>query len=623
MVTGVLKDWPGNATIQFEWMAPYAITVAEDKARGYDDLTRWEGYGPFTYVELSSPAKLPSVNVQLYNYIHSKNPQQAVHSFLFPMQDWHLRGDFANGKQKGGGRIEQVHMLSAIAWIILLIACINFMNLATARSEKRAKEVGVRKMLGSGKKSLVIQFISEALFMSALAAVISLFIILLALPAFNQLMQKQLSMGLSRPLHIVALCILTVICGLVAGSYPSLYLSSFRPAAVLKGLKIKTGNAAFVRKGLVIVQFTVSVVFIISTIIVYLQIQHVKNRELGFNKDNLVEIDMQHNMQANFPAVKQDLFNTGFIENAAMANHVIIDGGDNDDRFTWAGKMPGSDINISFRKVSPEFISTYGMHIISGRDFTPNALAEKNNIIINRSMARLMGKDGAVGKIIQSPRDQNDGVLENLTVVAVVDDYVFGDMAGNPPPVILFCRPVDWGNFVYVRLKPNTNAGDALAKIEAVMKKDNPGYPLQYRFTDDQFNQKFINETLMSKIAGAFAALAIIISGLGLFGLAAYTAERRVKEIGIRKLLGASITGLTALLSKELLQLVGLSCVVSFPIAGWIMHNWLQNYTYRIDISWWIFVFAGVLAILIAFVTISFQTIRAAIANPVKALRSE
>ena len=623
VVTGVLKDLPENSTLQFEWLSPYEVTIAEDKANGFDDMAQWQGYGPFTYVELSSPEKLSSVNRQLYNYIHSKNATQSVHSFLFPMHDWRLRGDFANGKQTGGGRIEQVRMLSAIAWIILFIACINFMNLSTARSEKRAKEVGVRKVLGSGKKRLILQFISEALCMAALAAVLSLLIVVLALPAFNQLMQKQLSLGLGNPVHIIALCLLTVICGLVAGSYPSLYLSSFKPIAVLKGLKIKTGSAVFIRKGLVVLQFAVSVVFIISTIIIYMQIQHVKNRQLGFNKDNLVEIDMQHDVSQSFPLIKQNLLHTGVIENVAITNHVMIYGGDNDDRFTWQGKAPGSDINISFRKVSPEFIRTYGMHIIQGRDFRDNTSAENTNVIINKTMAALMGKESAVGKIIQSPRDENDGVMQNLTVVGVVDDYVYGNMYDDPAPVLFFCRRPDYTNLLYVRLKPQPNTEDAIAKIEAVMKKDNPAYPLQYRFVDDQFNQMFFNEVLMSKISGVFAVLAIIICCLGLFGLATYTAERRIKEIGIRKVLGASITGLAALLSKDFLQLVAVSCLISFPIAGWMMHNWLQSYTYRISMSWWIFLMAGIIAVLIALITISFQTIKAAIANPVKALRSE
>jgi len=617
VVTGILKDMPANSTLQFEWVAPMEFAFRQGMYDG-----GWNSYGPLTYVELNNKANLQTINKQLYNYIHGKDASQNTHAFLFPMKDWHLYGEFQNGKQTGGGRIEQVRLLSIIAWIILLIACINFMNLSTARSEKKAKEVGVRKVLGSGKKRLVIAFIGEAVCMAALAAIIAVLLMLISLPAFNQLVHKQLSLALGNPVHLLALLAIIVICGLVAGSYPSLYLSSFNPIAVLKGLKIKTGSAAYIRKGLVVLQFTVSVVFIISTIIVYQQVQFVKNRKLGFNKDNLVEIAMQHDVTSIFPTIKQHLLTTGVIENAAIADHSMLYGGDTDGSFDWQGKTPGSSIDISFREISPEFLHTYGLHIKEGRDFTTNVNAEGANIIINQTLANLMGEGSAVGKIVQSHRGE-DSARSNLTVVGVVDDYVFGGMYGNPGPAMFFCRPPRYDCFVYARLKQQTDVAGGIAKIEAVMKKDNPAYPLQYRFVDDQFNEMFVNEMQMSKISAVFATLAIIISCLGLFGLAAYTAERRVKEIGIRKVLGASVTGLAGLLSKDFLQLVGLSCLLSFPIAGWIMHNWLQQYEYRMAMDWWIFAMAGVLAIVIAAATVSFQAVKAAVANPVMALRAE
>ena len=539
------------------------------------------------------------------------------------MRDWHLRADFQNGKQTGGGRIDQMHMLSVIAWIILFIACINFMNLSTARSEKRAREVGVRKVMGASKKGLIAQFIGEAMFMALLSAAIALVIIVLTLPAFNELVEKQLSLGLNNPTHLLGLLAIILICGLVAGSYPSLYLSSFNPTAVLKGLKLKTGSAGTIRKGLVVVQFTVSVVFILSTIVIYLQLQHVKSRNLGFNKDNLVEVDFQTTIGDKFSYLKQDLLQTGVVENAATANHSTIYGGDSDDSFKWQGKAIDNDVSISFRNVSSEYVATSGMHIADGTDFITNASPNNTDVIINKSLAKIMGKGSAVGKIIQSNRGQAKGVYQNLTVVGVVDDYIFGNMYGEAPPVLLFCRPPEYGNLIYVRIKQNANAEKAIAAIEKVMKKDNPAYPFQYRFVDDQFNQKFANEALMSKIAGLFATLAIVISCLGLFGLAAYTAERRIREIGIRKVLGASVTGLAALLSKDFMQLVGLSCLISFPVAGWMMHSWLQQYQYRIGIAWWMFLMVGALAMAIALITISFQAIKAALANPVRSLRSE
>jgi putative ABC transport system permease protein len=618
VVTGVVKDLPENSTLQFEWLAPF-----ENEPYYIENLS-WAYFGPFTYVELKDKSYASSVSRKLWDYLKRKDPTQKNRSFLFPMSDWRLYNEFNNGIQTGGGAISQVRMLSAIAWIILFIACINFMNLATASSQKRAKEVGVRKVLGAEKKGLMAQFIGEAMFMSFIATIAAIIFIAIALPSFNMVMHKQLLLNGESPLHIIGLLSIAVICGLVAGSYPSLYLSSFNPALVLKGLKLKTGSASLIRKSLVVLQFTVSVVFIISTIIVYMQIQHVKDRKLGFKKENLIEIDMQHDISKTFPLLKQDLLHSGLIENVALSNHATIYGGNTDNRFKWQGKPQDNEKDIAFRNVSPEFILTSGMQMVEGRDFRADASSEASNVIINESMSKLMGKGNALGKIIQSTEGNGENNYTNMTVVGVISDFVFGNMYdAKSMPVIYFCQPSREANLVYVRLKPQSGAQQTLAKIENVMKKDNPAYPLQYKFVDDQFNQMFLNETLTSKVSAVFAILAIIISCLGLFGLAAFTAERRTKEIGIRKVLGASVTGLASLLSKDFLQLVLISCLIAFPLAGWIMNNWLQNYEYRISMSWWIFIAAGLVALLIALLTISVQTIKAAVANPVYSLRSE
>jgi putative ABC transport system permease protein len=629
VISGVVKDLPENSTLQFEWLASYEITIQDLKvlAKEHDivltDAMDWGSYGPLTYVELARNANLSVINHQLKDFIHRKVAEQKSETFLFPMKDWHLYSEFANGKQTGGGRIAQVRMLSLIAWIILLIACINFMNLATASSEKRAKEVGVRKVLGSGKKSLIAQFMGEAFLMSAMATVIAVLIMSVSLPAFNTLMQKNLVLNPGNPSHIFFLLAIVFVCGLVAGSYPSLYLSSFNPVAVLKGAKLKTGRASLIRKGLVVTQFAVSVVFIISTIVVHMQIQHIKNRNLGFNKNNLVEINPQHDISKNFSLVKNDLLHSGLIENAALADHSTLYGGDTDDRFKWQRKSAGSKISIAFRNVTPEFVSTSGMQIIEGKDFSNTEATENSNVIINESMATLMGTGSAVGKIIQSPRNNADGSFTNMNVIGVVKDYVYGNVyAGKINPLIIFCKPPEYQNFIYARIK-SQDIEKAIALIAAVMKKDDPAYPLEFKFVDDQFNQMFQNETLTSKVSTIFAALAIIISCLGLFGLATYTAQRRIKEIGIRKVLGASVSGITTLLSKDFLQLVAIACLIAFPVAWWIMHNWLQSYEYRVTLSWWIFLAAGISAILVALITISFQSIKAAIANPVKSLRTQ
>jgi putative ABC transport system permease protein len=348
---------------------------------------------------------------------------------------------------------------------------------------------------------------------------------------------------------------------------------------------------------------------------------------LGFNKDNLVEVDMQHAFGRNFPAIKQELLNTGLVANAALSDHTTIYGGNSDDRFTWEGKSRNQSVGITFRDVSPEFVSTSGMHIGQGRDFT-GVLSDTATAIVNQSLANVLDKNGVIGKIIRSPRGQKDGDYKNLRIIGVVDNYVYGNMYGGSGPTIFLCRPPQKdipgnANLIYVRIKEGSNSQQTLAKIGSVITKNNPGFPFQYKFVDDQFNAMFFNEVLMSKLAGIFAVLAIIISCLGLFSLAAYTAERRIKEIGIRKVLGASVSGIAGLLSKDFLQLVCISCLVAFPVAWWMMHNWLQGYEYRISIHWWIFAGAGVTALLIAVLTVSFQAIKAALANPVKSLRSE
>ena len=618
VITGVIKDIPKNSTIQFEWVAPFEIWWNENKSWAQS----WGNNDLDTYVELKPNVNTASINKILYNFIQQREPKSNARPFLFSAHDWHLRDEFDNGIQTGGGRITYVHLFSVIAWIILLIACINFMNLATARSEKRAREVGVRKVLGSGKRMLIFQFIGEAILMAALSAIVAVIIMVLLLPAFNLLVQKNLVLGLNNPLHLSALIIITLVCGLVAGSYPSLYLSSFNPVFVLKGMKMKGSSAAFIRKGLVVLQFGISIILIISTIVIYQQIQHVKNRSLGFNKNNLLQVDMNSEMTKNYEAVQQDLLSTGLIDNIAVSNYNTLYGGNNTGGLVWEGKKTNNEVLISQRYVSPGYMKASGIKILEGRDLveTDSVQSKKLNVLITQSLEKLMGNNTAVGKTLHWDGDPR-GVVVN--VVGVVNDYVYGDMYGKPDPVMFFCVNTSDASNMYVRLKPNTNVETAIKKIEVVIKKDNPSYPFTYHFVDDQFNQMFQNEQLISKLSRVFATLAIIISCLGLFGLGAYTAERRIKEIGIRKVLGASVMQVTEMLSKDFIKLVGIACLIAFPISYWAMNKWLQSFAYRINISWWIFVVAGLAAIMIALATVSFQAIKAAIANPVKSLRTE
>jgi putative ABC transport system permease protein len=610
VISGVIKNIPENVSFKFDWLSPFKIHEDQNKW-----LQSWGNNGVVTYVETQPNANVDAINEKLYGYIQTKQKDASARMSIYPMNRWRMYDSFDNGKEVAG-RIKYVNLFSLIAWIILIIACINFMNLSTARSEQRAKEVGVKKVMGAGKSKLIGQFIGESVFTSFIAALFAVAVIYLSLPAFNSLVEKQLTVNVSNPLHITALLAIALICGLLAGSYPAFYLSSFKPVYVLKGIKIKnSGSAGLIRKGLVVLQFSISVILIISTIIIYQQINHVRDRELGYNKQNIVYMYTQGKMKQHFNVIKNDLQSTGLIQNAALSNNQVLQLGSNTGDFVWEGKNPSKQVLITVEGVSPEYISTMGMHLKEGRDFYADGKTDSSNIIINESLAKIINKKNILGTIVTQGST-------NYTVVGVIKDFVYNNMYASAAPLILFSDTSNC-NVLSIRIKAGSQVPAALAKIEAVIKNDNPGYPFDYSFVDQQFDQLFKTETLIEKLTGVFSILAIFISCLGLFGLAAYTAEKRTKEIGIRKVLGASVKGLAGLLSKEFLQLVAISCLIAFPVAWWMMKDWLDGYTYRINISWPVFALAGILALLIALLTVSFQAIKAAIANPVESLRTE
>ena len=612
VVGGVFKDLPDNVSFDFTWLAPFKIFENKNEW-----LTRWGNNGVVTYVETEPNANISAINKQLYDYLDTKGEGMIAKFEIYNMGRWRLYDSFENGKEIPG-RIKYVNLFSLIAWIILLIACINFMNLSTARSEQRAREVGVRKVLGAGKGKLIMQFISESLMMSFIAALLAVGIIYATLPAFNSLVEKDVFLNFLNPSHSGGLIMIALICGLIAGSYPAFYLSSFNPVTVLKGLKITNGGSAdFIRKGLVVVQFTISIILIISTILIFQQINHVKDRDLGYNRNSLVYMTATGNLKQNFNVIKEKLISSGAIANASLSNNQVLNLGSNTSDFNWPGKDPQKQILITIEGVSPEYVSTMGMHIRAGRDFYPGIKADSGNVIVNNAMAKLINKntDDVIGTLI-------DRGGEKITVIGVIDDFIYNDMYSPGDPLLLYVDTSDV-SFLTVRIKEGAKLPEAISKMEGIMKSVNPGFPFEYKFVDEQFNKFFKTETLIGKLASIFAILAIFISCLGLFGLAAYTAEKRTKEIGIRKVLGASTQGLAALLSKDFLKLVGISCLIAFPLAWWMMNNWLQEYHYRIHISWIIFLIAGVLALLIALLTVSFQAVRVAVANPVESLRSE
>lgn len=616
-VIGIVKDPPENVSLQFGWLAPVNNFFEKNLW-----LNRWSTWGITTLVELSPGTNVKTVDQQLTTLLRSKDPLYAhAGCLLWSMNDWHLYNNYTNGKPDGG-EIRFVRLFSAIAWIILFIACINFMNLATARAGQRVKEIGVRKTLGALRKGLIGQFILEALVMSFIAVLLAILLVYIFLPGFNRLFDTQLRFNVFTPVHLYGLLTLGVFCGLIAGAYPAFYLSSFHPVAVLKGQRIGPGRGAgFVRKGLVVVQFTISVILIICTMIIYQQVQHIKGRNLGYNKQHLLYMDAQGNLVEHFDAIKSALLQTGVVENTALSGSPVLQMWStvSSSKFTWEGSDPENKIKIHWESASPEYISTIGLQLKEGRDFYTDIQADSGNVIINESMAKLMGKAGRIGGILTY-----DG-KRTYHVIGIVKDYLFNNVYESAAPLMLGCDPIKKENygFLTIRLKPGGDLSSHLARIGAVIKANNPGYPFEYQFADEQFDQLFRGETHIGELAGVFATLAIFISCLGLFGLAAYTAERRTKELGIRKVLGATVADLTTLLSKEFLQLVVISCLIAFPLAWWMMSGWLAGYPYRTAIHWWIFGMVGIGALLIAMLTVSSQAIRAALADPVDTLRSE
>ncbi|WP_340065146.1 ABC transporter permease [Ascidiimonas aurantiaca] len=609
LVSGVFKDLPNNVSFPFEWVAPF------DRFGG--NLAWTKEYGnnfSDTFVELSPEADLAAVDGIVREILQQKTDNADTYAFLHSMKDWHLRSKFESGK-KVGGRITYVRLFSIIAMIILLIACINFMNLATARSEKRANEVGVRKAIGSERSQLITQFLSEAMLMASIAAIVSVAMLTLLIPYFNILVKKELVLGFTNPVHILALLSITLMCGTLAGLYPAFYLSSFKPVEVLKGVKLSNKSASLIRKGLVVGQFTISIVFIISTILVYQQIQYVKNQELGYEKDQLISVNVNGDIQQKFSVIKQELKNSGVVKNTALSNTQFLSGGNNGSGLTWTGGTNTEDVLISFRYVSSDFFNTSGMEIIEGHGFSEIIAKDSTHAIITESFAKLMGEGSALGKTIRRWD-------ETYTVIGVIKDYLYGNMYAKSDPV-LFLNNHEFARFLYIKANAQVPMERVLTKIETTLKKHNPAFPFEYTFVDETFNNKFKSEQLVGKLSQIFAILAILISCLGLFGLAAYTAEQRSKEIGVRKVLGASVTEIVKLLSKDFLKLVVISIIIATPIAWLVMHNWLKGFSFRIDIKGWVFIIAGMAAVLIALATVSFQAIKAAVANPVNSLKTE
>lgn len=537
--------------------------------------------------------------------------------YLHPMARWHLYSDFKDGVNTGG-LITFVWLFGCIGVIVLLLACINFMNLSTARSEKRAKEVGIRKAIGSLRSQLITQFFSESLLMALLAFMLSLLFIQLTLPFFNQVAEKKLAILWQNPLFWLAGLGFSLLTGLIAGSYPALYLSAFQPVKVLKGIARTSRSATIPRRVLVGFQFTVSVTLIIGTIIVFRQIEHTKDRPVGYSRSGLIEIGMNApELFTHYMPLRNDLLNTGAVADMSESSGPVTfqSGGTTD--ISWKGKKPGSKPLVMSNYVTHSYGKTIGWQIKEGRDFSRAYSTDTASIILNEAAVRLMGFRNPLGELISrgSPRRQ-------YKIIGVIKDMIKEDPFRPVNPSFFV---IDYGNVntINIRLAPQLSAPKALAKVEQVLKRYSPDSPFDYKFADDQYDRKFGAEQRIGRLAGGFAILAILISCLGLFGLASFMAEQRTKEIGIRKVLGASVFNVWGLLSKEFIMLILIAFCLAVPLAYYVLSGWLQNYQYRTELSWWIFVLAGAGALAITLLTVSYQAIKAALGSPVKSLRSE
>lgn len=614
-VTGILKDIPSNSTLQFGYLVPFSYLESTDN---FVKLARTAGFGWTnftTFVKLKPGVSYAQVEPKIRNLEKTETDNSmsmTTNIMLNPVENWHLYENFEKGKPVGGF-IEYVNIFTIIGILVLLIACINFINLTTARSEKRAREVGVRKAIGSNKKHLVYQFLTESVLLTFIAFIFSLLLVQLALPVFNTLTGSAIKIPFTNYLFwlIVLGCVL--ITGIVAGSRPAFYLSSFEPVKVLKG-KIHAGKTgALPRRVLVVLQFSCSIALIICTCIIYQQVQYAKSRPTGYDKDRLIISDMNEDLRRNYVAIKNELIGKGIAETVTTASSSVTTGGNHRDVEDWQGKRPGESVNMGVVTISDGYFKSLGMSMKEGRDF--NTPADTVNVIFNEAAVKLLR--------LQNPLNQTITWIDaRLRIVGVVKNALMTSPFAPADPTIFLYSPKPQNVMMY-RLSAGIKTQEAIAQLTAVFNKYNPAYPYTYSFADDSYAAKFKLEVLVGKLAGLFAGLAIFISCLGLFGLAAYIAEQRTKEIAIRKVLGASISQVWLLLSKDFIVLVLVSCIIASPIAFYYMYNWLLQYDYRIIINPLVFVIAGTAAIVITIVTISFQAIKAATQNPVKSLKTE
>jgi putative ABC transport system permease protein len=615
-VTGILKDLPSNSTFKFNWLVPFSYLAATDdftKAAILHGNFEWNGFQTFISIKPGVSAERLASKIRDIEKVDKDNIMSRVTNVVLqPLAHWHLYGKFENGKESGG-LIDYIRMFSIIGCLVLLIACVNFVNLTTARSEKRAREVGVRKAIGSRKKDLILQFMIESFVLTFMAFLLCLIFVRLSLPAFNRLTGSLIHIPFSSGGFWLILAGSVVLTAVAAGSRPAFYLSSFNPVKVLKG-SLSVGRAsAWPRKILVVMQFSCSVALIISTFIIYQQIEHARNRPAGYDMNRLVMTDMNSSLAKNYIAIKNELLQSGLAESVTWASTPATSSGWHRDVDDWPGKRSGETVNMGRISISEGYFATLGMTMKEGRDFSGSA--DTVNVIFNEAAVKLLRLKNPLHQVITNWQTK-------MQIVGIVKDALTVSPYAPADPTMFLYDPRPQGAIMY-RLTTHLPTREAITQLTALFNKYNPAFPYDYNFADASYATKFDTEVLVGKLAALIAGLAIFISCLGLFGLAAYMADQRTKEIGIRKVLGASVSQIWFLLSKEFIVLVVVSCLIASPVAFYFLKGWLQSYTYRVTIGAGVFVVAAFMAIAITLVTISFQAIHAALINPVRSLRTE
>ncbi len=614
IVTGILKDIPGNTQFPFEYLLSYSYLVS----MGRDD-NDWGNNTIQTYVLLRPEANVVTLNEKMKNLKPRYYPYDPKwEMFVYPISRWRLYSNFKNGIEENKGIIEYVRLFGIISALILIIACINFMNLSTARGEERAKEVGIRKVVGAKKSSLILQFLGESIFLSFFSAIIAIVIVALTLPFFNQLMDEKIIFNLADPETITAFLGFTLFTGIIAGSYPAFFLSSFQPAKVLKGIFKKSHARISPRKVLVIIQFTTAIILIISTIIIRQQIDHLQKREIGYDKNNIVYHQFTGDIPKNYELIRNELLSSGVATSITKTMSPLSETRSEGHGQAWEGKDPNDKTIFNRYSQDANLGTTAGLQFLYGRDIDVRKFpTDSNALIINESALKVFKFKEPIGKTI------NDMGID-WHIVGVIKDFIINyPQQPTEPMLILGAKSIFSFNTILMKFNHQNNMSDNLEKSSAIFRKYNPDFPFEYKFADEEYEKKLEGVKRISTLTGIFAMLTIFIACLGLLGLAAYTTQSRIKEIGVRKVLGGSIITITSLLTKDFLTLVCISFLLAIPIAWWGMNIWLNDFHYHTSIDWSVFVIAGLLAMSIALITVSSQAIKAAMANPIKNLRTE